>query len=197
MIAENSKNLSLPGRPLPKPGKWTYEDWVQLPEDGNKYEVLDGELYVTPPPTFAHQDHCAELLVRMRLHARQFDLGKVVAGPLGVRLPNQPVPVEPDIVFVRKARESIIKAYIEGTPDLVVELLSPGNRNYDRVKKFSVYESAGVSEYWIVDDRDRCIEVFNLKDGAYVLSGKHDIGATAGSTVLPGFGIPVADVFSS
>ena len=186
-----------PARPMPEQGKWTYDDWALLPDNGWKYEVLNGDLYMTPPPTVAHQEASDELLMQMKLHAKQKRLGKVFSSPIGVRLPNQPVPVEPDVLFVKKERLSIVtKTYIEGAPDLVVEVLSPSNWTYDRQEKYEVYRAAGVSEYWIVDYRAKTIEVFNLEKGAYILSGKFASGQSASSTALEGFSIPVDEVFA-
>ena len=186
-----------PSRPMPEQGKWTYDDWAQLPNNGWKYEVLNGDLYMTPPPTVAHQDASGELLTQMRMYAKRRKLGKVFCAPIGVRLPNQPVPVEPDIVFVKTERiEIVTKQYIEGAPDLVVEVLSPSNWTYDRQEKYEVYRAAGVSEYWIVDTRAKTIEVFNLEGGAYILSGKFVSGQAATSTALIGFSIPVDEVFA-
>lgn len=196
MIATHSQFVQ-PSRPLPEQGQWTYDDWAQLPSNGWKYEVLNGELFMTSPPTVSHQDASDELLAQMRTYAKQRRLGKVFSSPIGVRLPTQPVPVQPDVLFVKKEHLSIVtKTYIEGAPDLVVEILSPSNWTYDRQEKFEVYRAAGVSEYWIVDYRAKSIEVFNLDNGSYVLSGKFTSGQTAASTALAGFSIPVDEVFA-
>jgi Uma2 family endonuclease len=182
----------------PEQGRWTYDDWLRLPDDGFRYEILNGELFMAPPPTPQHQDAATELISRMRMFAKEHDLGKVLAAPVGVRLPNQPVPVQPDILFVRKERRSIIgQDYIEGAPDLVVEILSPSNWTYDRKQKFQAYSEAGVQEYWIVDYRKKIVEVFVLEGRTYALINQYGSGEAVRSTALKGFEIKVDDIFAS
>lgn len=181
----------------PEQGRWTYEDWLRLPNDGFRYEVLHGVLFMAPPPAIPHQDAVTILTARMRNHADSRSLGRVLTSPVGVRLPGQPVPVQPDVLFVAKERRDIIGTdYVEGAPDLVVEVLSPSNWPYDRGEKFVAYRQAGVREYWIVDYRARTIEVLVLEKTEYVLTGKVGPGDVARSTVLTGFEIAVNDVFA-
>ena len=182
----------------PEQGQWTYEDWLRLPDDGFRYEVLNGELFMAPPPALDHQRSSMSLSARMWLYATQNDWGEVLEAPVGVRLPDQPVPFQPDILFVRKERRHILGGnYVEGAPDLIVEILSPGNWTYDRKEKFQAYRDAGVAEYWIVDYRARTIEVFSLEAGEYALLGKYGISETARSVVLAGFAVKVDEVFVS
>jgi Uma2 family endonuclease len=75
-------------------GRWTYEDWLNFPNDGWKYEIIDGVLYMTPPPAIRHQMSLLDLSSRMHLYAADHDLGQVLTAPCGVRLPNQPVPAD-------------------------------------------------------------------------------------------------------
>ena len=133
----------------------------------------------------------------MSRHNDKHNLGYLLSAPVGVQLPNQPVPFEPDIVFISKAHKEIIgERYIEGVPDLIVEILSPSNWPYDRQTKFEVYRKAGVPEYWIVDYRKKTIEVFVLDSGEYVLQkGILGVGEVAESHAMEGFQIPVAQVF--
>jgi Uma2 family endonuclease len=181
----------------PEQGQWTYEDWLRLPDDGFRYEVLDGELYMTPPPTLEHQILISNLHVALANFVKEHGLGRVLVSPCGVRLPGQPVPVQPDIFFVSAARRDIVgKVYLEGTPDLVVEVLSPGNWLYDRTEKFQAYQAAGVPEYWIVDGRASTVEVFVLEAGSYILLGKFASGDVVCSQVLAGFQVVVDDIFA-
>ncbi|MEW5720939.1 MAG: Uma2 family endonuclease [Chloroflexota bacterium] len=180
----------------PEQGQWTYDDWARLPDDGTRYEVIDGELFMTPPPATPHQFSIANLFSEMTNFVRARRLGWVLSSPIGVRLPTQPVPLEPDIVFISTARKSIIEEkYIEGVPDLVVEVLSPSNWIYDRKEKFNVYKIAGVPEYWIVDYRAKTVEVFVFEKGDYALLGKWGLGEFAISRVLDGFRVAVAEIF--
>ena len=180
----------------PEQGEWTYEDWLRLPDDGFRYEVLNGELHMTPPPTIGHQNAVTKLTTRMYDFARQAGMGIVLVSPVGVRLPGQPVPVQPDIVFVRADRRDIMgEDYVEGAPDLVVEVLSPSNWLYDRREKLLAYQQARVPEYWIVDYRARTIEVRVLEGGRYTLLEEFRSGEAARSQVLAGFEIAVDDLF--
>jgi Uma2 family endonuclease len=98
-------------------------------------------------------------LAFLKLHP----LGELLYAPVGVRLPNQPVPLQPDIVFVLAERLSIIgENYIEGMPDLIVEILSPCNWPYDQCEKMRVYQEAGVAKCWIIDPRAETIDVYVL-----------------------------------
>lgn len=182
---------------LPEQGEWTYEAWRLLPEDGFRYEVIDGELFMSPPPSIGHQNSVTLLASRMRNFADTNDLGLVLTSPVGVRLPGQEVPLQPDIVFVRRENSEIVaEEYIEGTPDLVVEVLSPSNWIYDRGKKQETYRRAGVREYWIVDYRTKKVEVLVLEGADYVLRRQYTEGETAVSEALENFTVAVADVFA-
>jgi len=179
-------------------GRWTYEDWLNFPDDGWKYEIIDGVLYMTPAPAPRHQEAVGSLFARMYMHAIEGHLGKVLQAPCDVRLPNQLVPVEPDIFFVKKESLSIIgDQVVEGVPDLIVEVLSPSNASYDRVKKFEIYQQAGVPEYWLVDYLATTVECFVLREGAYSLAGRYDMGDVVMSEQLAGFTILVDLIFHS
>jgi Uma2 family endonuclease len=177
-------------------GSWTYEDWLYFPNDGWKYEIIDGVLYMTPPPTTPHQRSSIGLAARMYIYAMENDLGEVLAAPCGVRLPNQPVPFEPDIFFIKKENLHVItEKEVTGVPDLIVEILSPSNANYDREQKFKIYQEAGVPEYWLVNYWDKTVEVFVLAEGTYMLLGKYEAGQTIVSEQLIGFEISVNTIF--
>lgn len=183
-------------REWPEQGQWTYADWARLPEDGWRYEVLNGELQMAPPPNIMHQFASMSLSARMATYAESQGLGYVAAAPTGVQLPDQPIPVQPDILFVRQGRKGILgPQYVEGAPDLIVEILSPSNWSYDRKEKFQLYQEAGVPEYWIVDPRTRTVEIFSYEEDEYVLLGKWSVGDTVASRVLPGFQVTVASIF--
>lgn len=182
----------------PVQGQWTYEDWLRLPDDGYRYEVLNGVLYLAPMPSIRHQMILGHLAYALECFMRKHKAGEVLAAPCGVRLPGQPVPVQPDILFVSAARLDILgEEYVEGAPDLVVEILSPSNWLYDRREKFQAYRLAGVSEYWIVDPAARTIEVFTLEGREYRLQGCYEAGQTVPSHVLPGFTVTVDEVLGS
>lgn len=182
---------------FPRQGEWTYEDWLELPDDGWKYEIIDGVLYMSPPPLIDHQAISIELSSRMHFHAQRKKLGIVLTAPCGVRLPAQPVPVEPDILFVKRERRSIVhKRYVEGAPDLVVEILSPSNASYDEETKFKQYQAAGVPEYWLINGWDRLVKVYHLENAAYDLVGTYGINDVVKSIELQGFNVEAATLFA-
>lgn len=179
---------------FPPQGKWTYEDWLKLPDDGWQYEVIDGELFMTPAPTIQHQRASRNLGWATITFVRKRDLGEVFFAPIDVYLPGQETPVQPDIVFVRREREEIIRERgIEGVPDLIVEVLSPASWWKDRKVKYPLYERAGVPELWIVDP-EGTVEVYVLRGEVYALLGRWEKGETARSGVLDGFEISVEEV---
>jgi Uma2 family endonuclease len=192
------KEMTLVERPWPPAqGEWTYEDWLRLPDDGYRYEVIDGVLYMSPPPLIRHQRTSMRIETRFIDFLKLHPSGEILHAPVGVRLPNQSVPLQPDIVFIRAERLDIIREnYIEGTPDLIIEILSPSNWLYDRREKLQVYQEAGVLEYWIVDPRAEIIEIYILEQGIYRLAGQYGRGAVASSLVLGGFQVPVDVIFA-
>jgi len=183
----------------PAQGRWTYEDWLRLPDDGYRYEVIDGVLYMAPPPSTLHQRIAARLVEALTAFLRDHPTspkGEVLFAPTGVRLPPQPVPFQPDILFIRAERLEILgEQYVEGAPDLIMEILSPSNWLYDRREKMRAYQEGGVAEYWIVDPDAQTIEVYVLERGAYRLAGQYGLGEIARSQVVAGFQVSVSHVF--
>jgi Uma2 family endonuclease len=195
--SQSQPTATVATRPWPPlQGEWTYEDWLRLPDDGYGYDVIDGVLYVSPPPLTRHQRISMQIVGRLWDFLRQQPVGEVLYAPVGVRLPNQPVPLQPDIVFIRANRREIIgEQYVEGTPDLLMEILSPSNWLYDRRDKMRVYQAVGVAEYWIIDPRAQTVEVYILEQGQYVLAGQYRPDDVASSRVITGFEVPVEAVF--
>ncbi|MHB1287256.1 MAG: Uma2 family endonuclease [Leptospirales bacterium] len=177
---------------------WTYEDYLALPEGGPlHYEIIDGELCVTPSPNTRHQEISGNLFGMIWEFLRRNPLGKVFAAPIDVIISRNPLQyVEPDLLFVSKDRSSIVtEKNIQGTPDLLVEILSEGTEKRDRREKFSLYERFGVSEYWIVDSEKEVVQVFRMANGKYQAPlelGKKDMLV---SPLLPGLSIPLSEVF--
>jgi Uma2 family endonuclease len=181
---------------FPRQGEWQYEHWLHFPKDGWKYEIINGVLHMSPPPSTRHQDVAGEFYVLLRLYVRQHSLGKVLDAPCGVRLPNQPIPIEPDILFVRHDRLSIIgQNYVEGAPDFAVEVLSPSNSEYDLTTKRNLYEQAGIVEYWVVSPWAETISIYRMIDGSYAEPILLQRGMQASSTVINGFSIQVDQLF--
>jgi Uma2 family endonuclease len=182
----------------PEQGQWTYDDYKQLPDDGWRYELIEGELYMSPAPKPVHQEATGNLSGELRNHCKETKAGKVYAAPIDVKLPGLADPVQPDVVFIQQNRLRIVKDdYIEGAPDFIAEVLSPSNWVVDRRKKFEIYAKAGVKEYWIIDPKARTIEQFVLRDQNYALLGKFEQGDAISSAVVQGFHIEVKEICTS
>jgi len=156
------------------PGNLTYEDYLGLPDDGRRYEILDGELAVSPAPRPRHQGVSMNLAAILHGHVRERGLGLVYHAPIDVILAGDSV-VQPDLVFVASGRESIItERAIEGPPDLAVEILSPESDRRDRVAKAELYARHGVRHYWIVDPVARILETYELEGKVYRPVAMHE-----------------------
>jgi Uma2 family endonuclease len=156
------------------PGKLTYEDYVELPDDGRRYEILDGGLEVSPAPRPRHQIVLTNLLVVLHAHVRERGLGMVCPAPIDVILAHDSI-VQPDLVFVATGRESIVtERAIEGPPDLAVEILSADSERRDRGAKAGLYARYGVRHYWIVDPVARTLETYEVEGKEYRRVAMHE-----------------------
>lgn len=184
-----------PPAPVPATYRLTFEDWLRFPDDGNLYEIIEGELYVGPPPIWRHQLIATELHFRLRAYLGMGSRGRIAA-EAGIRLSNEDV-VKPDlVVFLEEHRERIDEAAAAaGTPDLVAEILSPGTAGRDLRDKRALYERSGIPEYWIVDPVAETIQVLVLAGDAYREAALYRRGDTLVSSLLPGLEIPVAEIF--
>ncbi len=183
------------GSALPDVYRLTYRDWLSFPDDGRAYEIIDGELFVTPSPSIRHQRTSRELQHALLTFLRSTGSGEVLSAPVGVKLDDGSV-VEPDIVVVLAANAGRIgEQVIEGAPDIVIEILSPGTAQRDLGIKRRKYEASNVPEYWIVDAESRRIEVLSLHAGRYSRSQTFGGTDTLTSSSLAGFALDVSDVF--
>ena len=175
--------------------RWSYADLEALPETTERTEILDGDLIVSPAPhALRHQSVVLNLASGWRAWAHR--AGRVFVAPCDVVLSETRV-VQPDVLFVAAARIGIVDRAVVGAPDVVAEVLSPGNARLDRTVKFHIYEEAGVPECWMLDPETETVEVFALADGAYV---RHDAAGRGGrvtSAHLPGFAVDVDDLFDA
>jgi Uma2 family endonuclease len=181
----------------PVVGVWTYGKYLEL-DDENRYEVINGELLVTPAPGTRHQSVVRDLSLRFVQFVQERTAGVVFFAPTDVVLGEDQV-VQPDILFIRTARirEIVSERAVHGPPDLVVEVLSPSSLQRDRHQKRELYGRAGVPEFWIVDPANRAIEVFSLGETEYELTSfAAETGAVA-SRVLDGFAVAVAEVIGA
>lgn len=143
---------------------WTYEKYRELPDDGNRYEVLDGKLYVTPAPSSYHQK------VSRRIQFLFYELeragqGEVYNAPVDL-IVSGAQPAQPDLVYLTNEQlKFLTRRGIEGPPALVVEILSPSTARTDRIDKLKLYQKVGVRHYLLVDVHAHTIEIL-LLDGA-------------------------------
>lgn len=174
--------------------RYTYEDYQKLPE-GAPYQLIGGELVLTPAPSTYHQIIAMKLAFQMIALVTQKELGIVLFAPVDVYL-GETETYQPDIIFIARERLKIIeRERINGAPDLVVEILSPATAYYDLRKKFKVYERCGVKEYWIVDPEEKSVEIYLLQDGKFRLDQQAAGEGSVASRVLEGFTVTLASIF--
>lgn len=157
----------------------TYEDYLELPDDGKRYEILDGDLEVTPSPTTTHQRVSRDLGRILDDYVRKEELGEILYAPTDVILAPTTI-VVPDLVFIAAARSKIItKRAIEGPPDLLVEILSDSTARRDRTRKASLYFRYGVPHYWLIDPDARILETYERGKRRYRRTGRYSGDSTA------------------
>lgn len=162
----------------------TYEAYASLPDDGMRYEVLEGTLEaMSPSPTANHQSVIRDLLLRMQGCNSDY---LVFVAPLDVILSRTNV-LQPDLLLIHRTRSEIVtKRGVEGAPDLVVEILSPSSRHRDKVRKMKIYAKHGVPEYWVIDIDAQTLERYVLTEtGVYELTELFESGDTVSSDKLP------------
>jgi Uma2 family endonuclease len=174
--------------------KFTYDDYLQLPED-KRYELIEGEFFMVPSPSYQHQAISIELFRALDNYARSRSLGKVIYAPLDVVLSEENV-LQPDIMFISRERLNIItERNIQGAPDLVVEILSPATAQRDKELKQKLYARFGIREYWLVDPSARTIEVMSLTENGFESVGMYHEGAILISPLLRGLSVEVRGIF--
>jgi Uma2 family endonuclease len=139
---------------------FTYDDYLALPDDGKRYEVIEGELLVTPASLTQHQEVLTRLMILMGSHVSKHCLGKLFSAPTDVVL-SMTDTVQPDILFISKGRLRIIAVKnVVAIPDLIVEIVSPSSAERDREDKRKLYEKYELPEYWIVDPETQTVDLF-------------------------------------
>jgi Uma2 family endonuclease len=177
---------------------FTVEDYKSLTASSDqRYELIDGNLYMTPSPSIRHQAVLTNLLVLLASHLRASGGGRVFPAPLDVVLGQgeKRSVVQPDLLFISSARSHLMADDIIGAPDLVVEVLSPSTVRHDAVLKKALYARSGVREFWIVDIDLERVDVYRLGADGYDAPTHHDTGGTIASTVVAGLELAVAEVF--
>jgi Uma2 family endonuclease len=173
----------------------TYEIYAAMPDDGQRYEIIDGSMeMMSPGPSTKHQDVSGELEFVLKQSCKS-DY-KIYHAPLDVIFSETNV-LQPDILMIHRSRLHLVTDRgIEGPPDLVVEILSPGSRNRDKVIKMRTYAKHGVQEYWIVDTESRTMEQYRLGGGEfYELQSLFEGDDTVISDKLPCISFVVSDIF--
>ena len=182
-------------------GKYTCADYFATPE-GERWELIDGVFYqMAAAPSIKHQDVSRNLIVRIEPHISRRRLGVLYHAPAAVLLPGETA-VEPDLFYVRRERSRIFTdRACEGTPDLVVEIVSPSNRRHDLERKRELYARHGVPEYWLLAPESETVlaltePVAIAGVGAYTAERLYGAGDTLATAVIPGLAIAVADIFA-
>lgn len=166
-----------------------------LPEDRNRYEIIGGQLFVSPSPSTRHQAILGELLTALKIHLTSTGTGSVFSAPLDVHLSFNDV-VQPDLFVVLTGRQGIIREHgMVGAPNLVIEILSPSSSVTDRVDKAALYARNKVEEYWIVDPMSETVTVHLLYDDHFPPPAELTRADDLYSRVLPGFVLDLDELF--
>ena len=181
----------------PPQGHWTHAAWEALPDDGNRYEIIDGVLYMTTAPSYFHQWIVRRLDHFIGIPAEQQGLAFAAVAPIGLIMPGCD-PVQPDFVLVLKDKASIIRdRRIYGVPNLIIEVISPGSIAYDEQVKLAAYAAAGVPEYATIDPATRTLNLYRLEaPGRFASPRIFTQTETATFDCLPTISVPVAELFA-
>ncbi|MCL6478032.1 MAG: Uma2 family endonuclease [Peptococcaceae bacterium] len=173
----------------------TYEDYLKI-DDGQRYELIEGELVLTPSPGFMHQ-HLTVVIERILWeHVKKRGLGLVLTAPFDI-IPAENVVLQPDVMYISRERYSLItENCMKGAPDLVVEILSPSSGRRDRLQKSRLYLRFGVKEYWVTDPAVQTLEIFSAQGENWLLAGSYGPEDTVTSPLLPGLTAPGEEIFS-
>jgi len=178
------------------PDRYTYKDYLLI-DDDKRYEILRGGLIMVPAPFTIHQRLLRNIEDILWNFVKEKKLGEVLVAPTDVVL-SEDIVVQPDILFISKEGLDIIKeAAIMGSPDLIVEIISPSSASYDTVEKRDIYEEYGVKEYWLVFPQEKAIEVLALEDGVYRELCKGRKTGVVRSKIIAGLEVDLKEVFES
>ena len=180
----------------PKPRlKFTVSDYMSMPDNGKRYELLDGEIFLAPSPTFRHQGVQKNLVIALSGVFERTERGWIRGAPLDVVFSDGDV-AQPDVMFISNERSDIITdANVQGAPDLAIEILSPGTVIYDRGYKRTLYGRHGVLEYWLVDPEAETVEIFVLGDEGLVEYSSFGNTGELSTPVMGGDSIDLAELF--
>jgi len=174
----------------------TYDNYCELPNDRNRYEILDGELSVTPAPRTKHQSISSHLHRILANHVVANQLGDVYAAPTDVILAPTSV-VQPDLIFIGNDRGRVVtERGVEGAPTLVFEILSPTTHRTDRETKAQLYAKYGVPHYWLIDPDQQVLEAYELSGDQYNLVTRAQDADRFTPSVFPGLSIQISDLWA-
>ena len=184
--------------PGPAQGQWTAKDYPNLPDDGQAYEIMNGVLMKLPSPDSLHQQTLHRLSSYVVPHTRTTRLGHAYSDPIYLELAPDVV-VRPDLFIDmhadHKQHSRETEKQLIGTPELIIEVTSPGSSRYDWRDKYDAYARAGVWEYWIVHPEAKAVEVLVLENGEFRSSGVFEGQAAIRSRVLRLFDLPAENFF--
>jgi Uma2 family endonuclease len=179
----------------PKTKLITYDDYRSLPDDGQRYEIIDGELLMSPSPTSYHQIISINLFKALDGYVSKRNMGRVFYAPLDVVLSMKDV-VQPDLMYISSDRLDIIADNnIIEAPDLVIEIISEGTETTDRTRKKTLYEKYGVKEYWIVDPIEKMVEQLIRGSRGFEMNASVEESQQLVSSVIEGFTLSLEEVF--
>lgn len=183
----------------PAPGyaglRMTADEYLALPPDGERYELVEGVVVMSPSPVLRHQAVSGEVFFQLQAYLRANPVGFAffeVDVHLGRGVGGRDLVFRPDLVFVRRERFGVLPDWVTGAPDVVCEVVSPGYRRYDRETKRTEYERHGVAEYWLVDPERATIDLWRLDGGRY--ADVTPAGDAYASAAIPGFVLDLAAV---
>jgi Uma2 family endonuclease len=183
----------------PTPGlKLTYDDFLLFPDDGQRHELIDGEHYVTPSPNITHQRIVGRLHLALGNYLGTHPVGEIFLAPFDVVFSQFDV-VEPDLLYItaERRKEILTKQHVRGTPDLVIEVGSPGTRRRDETIKRRLYERAGVAEYWIADPELEVVRIYARQGGGFARprESSREAGDALTSPLFSGLDLPLEEIF--
>jgi Uma2 family endonuclease len=179
---------------MPVDTRLTYNDYCLLPNNGRRYEIIDGELFVTPSPRRAHQNVVTQLSYYLVEFVKREGGGRVYVAPFDVVFSFHDV-VEPDILYVAKERAPVVtEKNVQGAPDLVVEVLSETTAEIDRTTKLKLYARYGVQEYWLVDPEQCTAEIYRREARGFERVASLQPSDSLTTPLLPGFSLLLGDL---
>lgn len=174
--------------------KWSYKDYVFF-DDEKRCEIIEGEIFMSPSASASHQEISRDLEFLMWLFVKAKNSGKVFNAPFDVILDENNV-VQPDLLFISNKNLNLISERgVFGSPDLVVEIVSPSSGYRDKVTKKKLYEKFGVAEFLVVEPQNKSVEVFCLEGKTYELFSSAKENGEVKSKVIDGFSVTISEIF--